>query len=89
MQTFANGNIQSLETELAGKKITTAVITTDRDPETRGIGCASRQRLTIIFDDNSAVEFYVGGNFGLAVAHEVDVTLHAVMSYPDRATQGR
>jgi hypothetical protein len=80
MQLFANGDLQSFEEELAGKTIVTATVKKDRDPVSRGIGCRSRDRLTITFDDGSAMEFYVAGNFGLSVVEDVDVEICGVFT---------
>lgn len=68
--------------EAAGKTINLAIIVTDHDEETRGIGCRSRQRLMIHFSDGTVLEVYPGGNFGSAATPEVDVTLHAISAYP-------
>ena len=70
--------------EIVGKTVTNAAITTDRNPETRGIGCSSRQSMLVTFADGTALEVVITGNFGLKVVEDVDVTLRAVLAYPEK-----
>lgn len=68
--------------EIIGKTISHALVTIDSDPETRGIGCATRARLNLFFTDGTAADFFITGDFGPFVTKPVNVRLSGVMAYP-------